>query len=58
MLDAAEVAVTVITLLLWIVGLWSAFRRRQLGRRVLRSLTEEQRQALRKAMLDPPKSEE
>lgn len=57
MLDVAEAVVTIIILLAWIVGIGSAIRQRRIARRVLRSLTEEQRQALRE-VLDQPKSGE
>ena len=46
MSDAAYSIVAAFCLLASIVGIWSAIRRRQLTRRLLRSLTAEQRRVL------------
>ncbi len=46
MSDEAYSLVAALSLLVSIVGVWSAIRRRQITRRLLRSLTAEQRRAL------------
>jgi hypothetical protein len=46
MSDETLTLVAIISFLASLVGLWSAIRRRQLMRRILRSLTDEQRRAI------------
>ena len=43
---------TLITILATIAGIWSAWRRRQIMKRILKSLTPEQRRAI--GLDDPP----
>jgi hypothetical protein len=43
---------TLITILASIAGIWSAWRRRQIMKRILKSLTPEQRRAI--GLDDPP----
>jgi hypothetical protein len=44
--DETFALAAILSFLASVVGLWSAIRRRQLMRRLLRSLTEEQRRAI------------
>ena len=53
--DETFALVAILSFLATLVGLWNAFRRRQLTRRLLRSLTPEQRRTLG---LDAPPDDE